>query len=52
MSAGSRLAALEQYIDTEDPYSRLFGRVYLDTQAVIQWVRLGVFEKILACFLR
>lgn len=47
MSVESRLAALEAYLDAEDPFNRLSGRVFVDAQAAIQWIRLGVFEKVL-----
>lgn len=47
MSVESRLAALDNFVTAEDPFNRLTGRVFLDAQAVIEWVRLGILERVL-----
>ncbi|MCH7583688.1 MAG: hypothetical protein IH941_00845 [Acidobacteria bacterium] len=47
MSVESRLATLGAYLAAEDPFGRLSGKVFVDAQAAIQWVRLGIFEKVL-----
>jgi hypothetical protein len=43
----ARLDQIGALIAEEAPFERLSGTVYLDTQAVIQWVRLCVFEEVL-----
>lgn len=42
-----RLSALANLITAEDPYNRIDGRIYIDAQAVIEWMRLGILEKVL-----
>lgn len=43
----ARLDQIGALIAQETPFQRLTGTVYVDTQAVIQWVRLNVFEDVL-----
>lgn len=43
----ARLQQISALIHTETPFQRLTGTVYLDAQAVIQWIRLAVFEEVL-----
>ena len=47
MSVASRLAALDSYVSANDPFGRLTGEVFVDAQAAIQWVRLGILEEVL-----
>jgi len=41
------LSSLASLVTSEDPYNRITGRIYIDAQAVIEWMRLGIFEKAL-----
>lgn len=43
----ARLEQIGALVKTEMPFQRLTGTVYLDAQAVIQWIRLNVFEEVL-----
>lgn len=43
----ARIAQIGALLASETPFERLTGTVYLDAQAVIQWIRLNVFEEIL-----
>ena len=47
MGVSETLASIAQTLQTERPWSRLSNTVYLDAQAVVQWERLGVLEKVL-----
>lgn len=47
MSVEGRLEALGRFVQKEDPFGRIQGRVFLDAQPVIQWMRLGILEKVL-----
>lgn len=44
---GSHLKGIRTLLAAETPFDRLTGTVYIDAQATIQWLRLGVFEKVL-----
>lgn len=47
MSVASRVATLDSYVSTHDPFGRLQGEVFVDAQAAILWVQLGILEEVL-----
>lgn len=50
MGADEELAAISETVASEQPWSRLPRRVFLDAQAIVQWARFDILEEVVACF--